>query len=94
MRWLIERRLRSLTDGVRRALEELRQLDAELEQVSEEAEDARIRAIVADDALASYEGFHVQRSADTLVSARAAVEKRLARMRAQQDELLDKLGNA
>lgn len=93
MRWLIERRLRSLTDGVRRAREELRQLDAELEQVSEEAEDARIRAIVADDAFASHEGFHAQRSADTLVSARASVEKRLARLRAEQDELLDRLGS-
>ena len=94
MRWLIERRLRILTDGVRRTLEELRQIDAELEQVGEEAEQARIRAIVADDAMATHEGFHARRSADTLVSARASVEKRLARLRAQQDELLDKLGSA
>lgn len=93
MRWLIERRLRSLTDGVRRAMGELRQIDAELQQVGEEAEEARIRAIVADDALATHEGFHAQRSADTLTSARASIEKRLARLRAQQDELLDKLGN-
>lgn len=94
MRWLIERRLRTLTDGVRRAREELRQLDAELEQVSEEAESARIRAIVADDAMASHDGFHAQRSADTLVAARASMERRLAKLRAEQDELLDKLGNA
>ncbi len=94
MRWLIERRLRTLTDGVRRALDELRQIDAELEQVGEEAEQARIRALVADNAQATLDGFHAQRSADTLVSARASVEKRLARLRAQQDELLDKLGSA
>jgi hypothetical protein len=94
VRWLIERRLRILTDGVRRALEELRQIDAELEQVGEEAEQARIRALVADDAQATHDGFHAQRSADTLVSARASVEKRLSTLRAQQDELLDKLGNA
>lgn len=94
MRWLIERRLRILTDGVRQALEELRQIDAELEQVGEEAEQARIRALVADDAQATHDGFHAQRSADTLASARAAIEKRLARLRAQQDELLDRMGNA
>lgn len=94
MRWLIERRLRIVTDGVRRALHELRQLDSELEQVGDEAEQARIRALVADDALATLEGFHAQRSADTLASARVSVEKRLARLRSQQDELLDKLGNA
>ena len=93
MGWLIERRLRTLTDGVRRALEELRQVDAELEQVGEEAEQARIRALVADDAQANLDGFHAQRSADTLISARAAIEKRLARLRAQQDTLLDRLGN-
>ncbi len=94
MRWLIERRLRTLTDRVRRTREELAQLDAELEQVGEEAEYARIRAIVADDALATHDGFHAQRSAETLVGARASLEKRLAKMRAEQDELLDKLGNA
>lgn len=94
MRWLIERRLRTLTDSVRRTREELVQLDAELEQVSEEAEHARIRAIVADDPLATHEGFHAQRSADTLVAARASLEKRLARLRSEQDQLLDKLGNA
>ena len=93
MGWLIERRLRTLTDGVRRALEELRQVDAELEQVGEEAEQARIRALVADDAQATLDGFHAQRSADTLISARVAIEKRLARLRAQQDTLLDRLGN-
>ena len=90
---MIERRLRTLTDGVRRALEELRQVDAELEQVGEEAEHARIRALVADDAQATLDGFHAQRSADTLISARVAIEKRLARLRAQQDTLLDRLGN-
>lgn len=94
MPWLIERRLRILTEGVRRALEDLRQIDSELEQVGDEAEQARIRALVADDALATHEGFHAQRSADTLTSARASMEKRLARLRSQQDELLDKLGNA
>ena len=94
MRWLIERRLRIVTEGVRRALEDLRQIDSELEQVGDEAEQARIRALVADDALATYEGFHAQRGADTLASARASMEKRLARLRSQRDELLDKLGNA
>lgn len=94
MRWLIERRLRSLTDSVRRTREEIRKLDAEIEQVAEEAEYARIRAIVADDALASHEGFHAQRSAETLLEARASAERRLAKLREQQDQLLDRMGNA
>lgn len=94
MRWLVERRLRGLTDSVRRAIAELAVLDEQIVQVSEEAEDARIRSLVAETPLADHENFHAQRSAETLLKARAAVASKLAAMRAEQDRLLDELSGS
>lgn len=94
MRWIVERRLKALTDSVRRAREELSVLDEQIEQVSEEAEDARIRAMVAETPIAAHDNFHAQRSAETLIRARAGVAERLDAMRAEQDRLLDQLGSS
>ena len=94
MRWLVERRLRGLTDSVRRATEEIALLDEQLDQVREEAEDSRIRALVAETPLADHENFHAQRSADTLIKARASVAAKLESMRAEQDRLLDELSSS
>lgn len=91
MRWLIERRLRGLTQSVQRARQELSILDEQIEQVSEEAEDARIRAMVAETPIAAHDSFHAQRSADTLIKARASVAARIEAMRVEQDRLLDEL---
>lgn len=89
---MVERRLRGLTESVRRAREELSVLDEQIEQVTEEAEDARIRAMVAETPIAAHDNFHAQRSADTLIKARSGVAERLGALRAEQDRLLDELG--
>ncbi len=91
MSWLIERRLRRLTDNVRRAREELAVLDAQLEHFDDEADYARTKAIVSDDPFASQESFHATRSAQTLAKARADLADRLVRMHAEQNDLLDRL---
>lgn len=91
MRWLVERRLRGLTDSVRRLRQELSVLDEQIEQVSEEADDARIRAMVAETPIAAHDNFHAQRSADTLIKARASVAAKIEAMRIEQDHLLDQL---
>ena len=92
MSWLLERRLRRLTDNVRRAREELAVLDAQLEHFTDEADHARTKAIVSDDPFAAQESFHAGRSADTLTKARASLVERLVRMNAEQNELLDRMG--
>lgn len=92
MSWLLERRLRRLTDNVRRAREELAVLDAQLEHFTDEADYARTKAIVSDDPFAVDESFHAGRSADTMAKARASLVERLVRMNAEQNELLDRMG--
>jgi cell division septum initiation protein DivIVA len=89
--WLIERRLRRLTDQVRRTREELAVLDAQLEHFADEADYARTKAIVSDDPFAVQESFHADRSAETMTKARAALADRLARMNDEQNDLLDRL---
>jgi cell division septum initiation protein DivIVA len=94
VQWLIERRLRRLTDNVRRAREELAVLDAQLEHFADEADYARTKAIVSDDPFAAQESFHAGRSADTMTKARADLVSRIARMNAEQDELLDRMSSS
>jgi cell division septum initiation protein DivIVA len=89
--WLIERRLRRLTDQVRRTREELAVLDAQLEHFADEADYARTKAIVSDDPFAAQESFHASRSAETMTKARASLAERLVRLHAEQNELLDRL---
>lgn len=78
--------------------EELRALRAEaaigaeqLSQVAAEADDARLRALVADSPLARHEDGDARRSADTLAKHHSRVVAKVAELEARQDELLDEL---
>jgi cell division septum initiation protein DivIVA len=93
MKWLIERRLRSLTDSVRRAREELVVMDEQIIHFSEEADYAHTKSMVADSPEADRASFEAKRSAETMIKARADLARRLETMRADQDKLLDQLGS-
>lgn len=87
----VERRLSEVADRLRRLREELRVADEQLAQLVEEADDARLRALVSETPLADREHHEAQRHADAMARHRAEVAESIARLEQTQDELLDQL---
>jgi Lon protease-like protein len=93
-RFGVERRLRDVHERLVRAREELAVLDEQLAVVSEEAEDARIRSLVAETPLAEHEYTDVRRHADAMTRARAALAATVEGLERRRDELLMHVGEA
>jgi chromosome segregation ATPase len=83
----VGQRLRALRD-------ELRVIDEQLRHLADEAEDARIRALVSETPLADREYRDNQRHADAMGRRRSEVVARITTLEARQDELLDRLPRA
>ena len=90
-RSLIERRLTDVTDRLRRARQELAQLDEQQAALSDAADDARIRALVSETPLADREHHEAQRHADAMARGRAGLLATIVELERAQDELLDRL---
>jgi len=90
----VERRLRDNSQRLLRLREELGITSEQMAQLGEEAEDARIRAMVSETALAQREHHDAQRHAAALARHRAEVEAEIERLERDQDRLLDDLGPA
>lgn len=90
-RSLLERRLTDLSDRLKHLTAELLVADEQLRHFSEEADDARIRALVSETPLATQEHREAQRHADAMVRHRAEVAAEIAEIERAQDELLDRL---
>lgn len=86
----IERRLRQVTAELRQAREELRVLDEQLAVLGEEADETRVRALVADSPLADREHRDAQRSVDAMARSRAATAATITRLERTVDELLER----
>ncbi|MGZ4691709.1 MAG: hypothetical protein ACXVKA_08255 [Acidimicrobiia bacterium] len=87
----IERRLLEISDRIKQANAELTVTDEQLAFLDEEAEDARLRAIVAETPLEVATANEAARHADALRRHRDALVRSVATLRADQDELLDRL---
>lgn len=81
----------ALGDRLRELRAEQAELDAQLDQVADEADDARLRAMVADTPLARHDHHDARASADTLTRRLARVTAKVTELEARQDELLEKL---
>jgi hypothetical protein len=92
-RFMVERRLRDVHVRLVRAREELAVLDEQLAVVSEEAEEARLRSLVAETPLAAHEYTEVQRHVDAMVRARAALRATVEGLERRRDELLMDVGS-
>lgn len=88
---LVERRLIELSKRLRKAREELAVAEEQLRALADAADDARIRALVAETPLATRDSNEAQRHAQAMAGARNALAAQVARMEAEVDELLDKL---
>lgn len=90
---LIERRLRDISSQLRALREDLRVTDEQLLQLESEADDARLRALVSETPLADREHRQAARHAEALRRHRGDLAARIARLEADQDALLDRLGD-
>lgn len=91
LRWLVERKLTDLSVRLRKAREELAILNEQGDFFEEEAEDARIRSVIAETPGAVGSHNDAQRHVTAMAKARLSVSTRITDLQRQQDELLDKL---
>ncbi|HVE46452.1 MAG TPA: hypothetical protein VNA57_06870 [Acidimicrobiales bacterium] len=90
-RSVVERRLVEVNRRLKKAREELVVLDHQLAALAEEADDARLRALVSDSPLAQREHREAQKHADAMVRSRAAIVAAIAAHERTLDELLERL---
>jgi hypothetical protein len=88
---LVERRLSDVSARLKRQRAELQVIDEQLLFLADEADDARLRALVAETPLADREHLDAQKHADAMARQRAKVVASIAELERAQDELLDKL---
>jgi chromosome segregation ATPase len=87
----VERRLRDIGARLRSLREELGIADEQLAQLGDEADDARIRALVSETELAQREHHTAERHAAAMARHRAEVQAEIERLERDQDELLERL---
>ena len=85
----IEKRLTAVSRELRLLREELGVLDEQLLQVSDEAEDARLRSLVSETPLAAADHREASKSVSAVRRDREAKLKRLAKLERKQADLLD-----
>ena len=73
---------------------ELAVAEEQLDQLSAEADDARLRSLVSETPLAEREHREAAKHADAMGRHRSEVISDLQRLELQQDELLDRLNEA
>lgn len=90
----IERRLRTVSKQLSAAREDLAVTEEQLMQLADEAEDARLRALVSETPLAEKEHRRASRHADRLRKHRDKLTAKIAALDVEQDDLLDRFGAA
>ena len=90
-RSLLERRLTEVADRLRELRRELVVSDEQLRHLVEQADEARLRALVSETPLAEQEHREAQRHAEAMARHRADVQSEVDRLERSQDDLLDRL---
>jgi hypothetical protein len=90
-RTLIQRRLIDVADRLKRLRADLGVAQEQLAFLEEEAEDARLRALVSETPLADAEASEVRRHADALARHRDALLRSIGELEREQDSLLDRM---
>jgi hypothetical protein len=88
---LIERRLRMLSKRLAELRAEVAVADEQLAHFTDDADEARIRALVSETPLADSERRDAERHSDAMGRHRDDLLARIQRLEAEQDELLDRL---
>jgi hypothetical protein len=87
----VERRLVEISSQMKTLRGELAVAEEQFDQLSAEADDARLRSLVSETPLAEREHREAAKHADAMGRHRSEVLSDLRRLELQQDELLDRL---
>ncbi len=87
----IERKLRNVSEQLRSLHDDLAVTEEQLIQFADEADDARLRALVSETPLAEKEHRKASRHAERLRTHRDRLATRIAALDDEQDALLDRL---
>jgi chromosome segregation ATPase len=87
----IERQLIETSDRLKQLRGELSVADEQLAALAEEAEDARLRALVSETPLAERDHREAEKHAAAMGRHRGEVAEAIARLEQSQDDLLDRL---
>ena len=90
-RSILQRRLVDVSERLKRLRVELRVTEEQLDFLEGEAEDTRLRALLAETPLAAAEARDARRHADTLGRHRDALARQIADLGREQDTLLDRM---
>jgi hypothetical protein len=90
-RSILQRRLVDVSDRLKRLRAERSVTEEQLLFLENEAEDARLRALVAETPLADAEARDARRHADAIARHRDALVLSIAELEREQDALLDRM---
>ena len=90
-RSLLERRLSEVASRLKQLRADLAVADEQLSHLVDEADEARLRALVSETPLADKEHKEAQKHADAMARHRAEVQASIDKLETRQDELLDRL---
>jgi hypothetical protein len=88
---ILRRRLVDVSERVKRLRAELAVTEEQLAFLEEEAEDARLRALVSETPLGDVEARDARRHADAHARQRDALQRSIAELLKEQDDLLDRM---
>jgi chromosome segregation ATPase len=87
----LERRLSSVAERLKRLRVDLGIADEQLAHLVDEADDARVRALVSETPLAEQEHREARRQVEVMARHRDALSAEIAQLEASQDTLLDQM---
>lgn len=90
-RTLLQRRLIDVSDRLKRLRAEVAVAEEQCAFLENEAEEARLRALVSETPLAEAEAHETRRHADAQVRQRDALRRSIADLEREQDALLDRM---
>jgi hypothetical protein len=88
---ILQRRLVDVSDRLKRMRAELAVTEEQLVFLEDEAEDARLRALVAETPLADVEARDARRHTDAMGRHRDALRHTVTELEREQDALLDRI---
>lgn len=90
-RTILQRRLLDVSDRLRRLRADAAVAEEQVRFLEDEAEDARLRALVSETPIAEAEARETRRHADALARHRDDLQHSIARLVSEQDALLDRM---
>lgn len=90
---MIQRRLVDVSERMRRLRAELAVSEEQLAFLEDEADDARLRALVSETPLAEHESREARRHADALARHRDVLRQSVVELEHERDALLDRMAS-